>query len=48
MIENSALINQGYKLVYDLKTWLEKNGEGEIKSTHALTLDSTTTCFDPR
>jgi hypothetical protein len=42
MIENSALINQGYKLVYDLKTWLEKNGEGEIKSTHALTLDSTT------
>jgi hypothetical protein len=41
MIENSALINQGYKLVYDLKTWLEKNG-GEIKSTHALTLDSTT------
>ncbi|MGN2485523.1 hypothetical protein [Acinetobacter calcoaceticus] len=42
MIENSALINQGYKLVYDLKTWLEKNGEDEIKSTHALTLDSTT------
>lgn len=42
MIENCALINQGYKLVYDLKTWLEKNGEDEIKSTHALTLDSTT------
>ncbi|MGU3313896.1 hypothetical protein [Acinetobacter sp. M5A5_2a] len=42
MIEDSILINQGYKLVYDLKTWLEKNGEDEIKSTHALTLDSTT------
>ncbi|MND31840.1 hypothetical protein D3C81_295100 [compost metagenome] len=42
MIEDSILINQGYKLVYDLRTWLEKNGEDEIKSTHALTLDSTT------
>lgn len=42
MIEDSILINQGYKLVYDLRAWLEKNGEDEIKSTHALTLDSTT------
>lgn len=42
MIENCALINQGYKLVYDLRTWLEENGEDEIKFTHALTLDSTT------
>ncbi|MDP9804690.1 hypothetical protein [Acinetobacter calcoaceticus] len=42
MIENSILINQGYKLVFDLKMWLEKNGEDDIKSTHALTLDNTT------
>ncbi|MBJ9704485.1 hypothetical protein [Acinetobacter calcoaceticus] len=42
MIEDSILINQGYKLVYDLRIWLEKKGEDEIKSTHALTLDSTT------
>ncbi|MCU4710139.1 hypothetical protein [Acinetobacter pittii] len=42
MIENCALINQGYKLIFDLKIWLEKNGEDEMRSTHALTLDSTT------
>ncbi|MDC5356528.1 hypothetical protein OHW66_18620 [Acinetobacter baumannii] len=42
MIEDSILINQGYKLVFDLKMWLEKNGEDDIKSTHALTLDNTT------
>jgi len=42
MMENSVLINQGYKLVFDLKMWLEKNGEDDIKSTHALTLDNTT------
>ncbi|MGB8808454.1 MAG: hypothetical protein WCD17_03700 [Acinetobacter calcoaceticus] len=42
MIEDSILINQGYKLVYNLRNWLEKNGEDEIKSTHALTLDSNT------
>lgn len=42
MIENCALIDQGYKLIFDLKIWLEKNGKDEIRSTHALTLDSTT------
>ncbi|HCE0334992.1 hypothetical protein ACR0IB_16560 [Acinetobacter baumannii] len=42
MIKNCALINQGYKLIFDLKIWLEKNGEDEMRSTHALTLDSTT------
>ncbi|VAX43554.1 Uncharacterised protein [Acinetobacter calcoaceticus] len=42
MIENCALIDQGYKLIFDLKMWLEKNGKDEIRSTHALTLDSTT------
>lgn len=42
MIENCALINQGYKLIFDLKIWLEKNGEDEMRYTHALTLDSTT------
>ncbi|MFG4409581.1 hypothetical protein ACF0CL_13395, partial [Acinetobacter baumannii] len=42
MIKNCALINQGYKLIFDLKIWLEKNGEYEMRSTHALTLDSTT------
>ncbi|MCU7698485.1 hypothetical protein OD757_14835 [Acinetobacter sp. AYS6] len=42
MIESCALINQGYKLIFDLKIWLEKNGEDEMRSTHALTLDSTT------
>lgn len=42
MIENCALINQGYKLVFDLKMWLEKNGEDYMKSIHALTLDNTT------
>ncbi|WP_457970433.1 hypothetical protein [Acinetobacter calcoaceticus] len=41
MIENCALIDQGYKLIFDLKIWLEKNGKDEIRSTHALTLDST-------
>lgn len=29
MIKNCALINQGYKLIFDLKIWLEKNGEYE-------------------
>jgi hypothetical protein len=42
MIENCKLINQGYKLIFDLKIWLEKNGEDEMRSTHVLTLDSTT------
>lgn len=42
MIENCALVDQGYKLIFDLKIWLEKNGKDEIRSTHALTLDSTT------
>ncbi|MBJ8438016.1 hypothetical protein I6M64_11895 [Acinetobacter lactucae] len=42
MIENCALINQGYKLIFDLKIWSEKNGGDEMRSTHALTLDSTT------
>lgn len=41
-IEEINLLKQGYKLVFDLRTWLEKNGADEIKSTHALTLDSTT------
>lgn len=27
MIENCALINQGYKLIFDLKIWLEKMGK---------------------
>lgn len=42
MIGDCALINQGYKLIFDLKIWLEKNGEDEMRSTHVLTLDSTT------
>lgn len=42
MIGNCALINQGYKLIFDLKIWLEKMGEDEMRSTHVLTLDSTT------
>jgi len=42
MIENCKLINQGYKLIFDLKIWLEKNEEDEMRSTHVLTLDSTT------
>lgn len=42
MIENCKLINQGYKLIFDLKIWLEKNGEDEMRSTHVLTLDNTT------
>ncbi|ENV96485.1 hypothetical protein F937_00191 [Acinetobacter calcoaceticus ANC 3680] len=41
MIENCALINQGYKLIFDLKIWLEKNGKDEMRFTHALTLDNT-------
>lgn len=36
------MINQGYKLIFDLKIWSEKNGGDEMRSTHALTLDSTT------
>ncbi len=31
MIKNCALINQGYKLIFDLKIWLEKNGEDEMR-----------------
>lgn len=42
MIGDCALINQGYKLIFDLKIWLEKNGEDEMRCTHVLTLDSTT------
>ncbi|KHN66649.1 hypothetical protein AV645_10895 [Acinetobacter calcoaceticus] len=42
MIDNCALIDQEYKLIFDLKIWLEKNGEDEMRSTHALTRDNTT------
>lgn len=27
MIGNCTLINQGYKLIFDLKIWLEKMGK---------------------
>lgn len=42
MIKNCALINQGYKLIFDLKIWFFLMIRRPPRSTHALTLDSTT------
>ncbi|RYL24702.1 hypothetical protein [Acinetobacter piscicola] len=42
MIKELDLINNDYKLVYDLKSWLKDNPE-DMELTHKVTLDNSTT-----